>query len=51
MEPTFLVVAQGVIQESHVNIEEYTRASKWRTCEAFFHKVLAYSCLTSRSYK
>jgi hypothetical protein len=51
MEPTFLVVAQGLIQESHVNIGEYISASKWRTCEASFHKILAYSCLTSPSYK
>jgi len=51
MEPTFFVVAQGFIQESHVNIGEYIRACEWRTCEAFFHKVLAYSYLTSLSYK
>jgi len=27
MEPTFLAVAQGLIQKSHVNIGEYIRAS------------------------
>jgi hypothetical protein len=40
MEPTFLAVAQGLIQESHVNIGEYIRASNWRTCECPFIKDL-----------
>jgi hypothetical protein len=36
MEPTFLALAQGLIQKSHVNIGEYIRASNWRTCECSF---------------
>jgi hypothetical protein len=40
LEPTFLAVAQGLIQKSHVNIGEYIRASNWRTCECSFIKFL-----------
>jgi hypothetical protein len=40
MEFTFLVVAQGLIQKSHVNIGEYIRASNWRTCACSFIKFL-----------
>jgi len=51
VEPTFLIVAQGLHSRNHVNIGEYIRAHKWKTCDMLFHKVFAYFYLTSPSYK